>query len=683
MSVDLASNSASGGSGIVVIRYRTDRGANPPARQKVALLSDTKGDVDGGSSVVGWQQRDLNTINFDTIGVTLANDAFTLPAGFSYKIRASAPAYISRQHIIALSVNGGPYVLGTTEYNIDTGNIQTRSLLDTAVDLTLSTEDTICTIHHYVRTQQNNNGLGVRSVDLSNSVYTVVAIERLEIEGGIPGPKGDKGEKGEGGGSGDRFLAEPSLDSATAPGFAWTGDDDTGIYHAGSNVLALATGGVERLRIDQEGDVTLQGGNVISNDSNADFVVSAQNSLRLVAGASGGAASNVVIQGHYDKQQVDARLGAVLNNNKYVTSVGFDFETMEFRQDAANGIHHPDDFVINAANDFTPDATRFALSKDDLPRAYIIPPSTYSVPHNLTLRIHSGTHRNYSNYIEDNQDGTFSIVCRDHSNVINVPILGLVFYEIAKFDPTSYMLDPGAPVYTQAETDALLAGERAAERFLADPGSDSAAAPGFAWTGDQDTGMFHAGSNVLALATGGQERMRLDASGNVGIRTDAPQSALHVNGDLRTSNVTVDGTLTANNIANHDTSSEVTQKITTQPGFSPLVAYGTFLGTSSTPSFFTGPQWTGTNLNVSTSSTTSSFKVNRVATGEYHVFSPDGQDLNSFEYMGRCENPGFTLRIVGSSDNSHIVYQSYDSSATPADCIFRTWIHKHNTPYQF
>lgn len=56
----------------------------------------------------------------------------------------------------------------------------------------------------------------------------------------------------------------------------------------------------------------------------------------------------------------------------------------------------------------------------------------------------------------------------------------------------------------------------------------TAAAPGYAFTGDTDTGMFGAAANQIGFATNGSERMHIDATGNVGIGNASPTASLYI-----------------------------------------------------------------------------------------------------------------------------------------------------------
>jgi hypothetical protein len=63
-------------------------------------------------------------------------------------------------------------------------------------------------------------------------------------------------------------------------------------------------------------------------------------------------------------------------------------------------------------------------------------------------------------------------------------------------------------------------------------GDGTAGAPGIAFASDTDTGFWRPGANTLAASTGGTERVRVDASGNVGVGTSSPSEKLDVVGNI-------------------------------------------------------------------------------------------------------------------------------------------------------
>jgi len=65
----------------------------------------------------------------------------------------------------------------------------------------------------------------------------------------------------------------------------------------------------------------------------------------------------------------------------------------------------------------------------------------------------------------------------------------------------------------------------------------STAAPAYSFISDLNTGIYRPASDQLAFSTAGSERVRVNASGNVGIGTTSPSDRLHVSGgNLRVSN---------------------------------------------------------------------------------------------------------------------------------------------------
>ncbi|GIW68370.1 MAG: hypothetical protein KatS3mg099_318 [Candidatus Parcubacteria bacterium] len=64
----------------------------------------------------------------------------------------------------------------------------------------------------------------------------------------------------------------------------------------------------------------------------------------------------------------------------------------------------------------------------------------------------------------------------------------------------------------------------------------TASAPALTFTNDTDTGLYRGGTDILRLVTAGQDRVTIDASGNIGIGTTNPQYKLQVDSNTVSNN---------------------------------------------------------------------------------------------------------------------------------------------------
>ena len=147
----------------------------------VAVIADEKAfNVDGGSSVLGWQDKELNTEISDPDGiVSIASDQFTLGAG-TYLITWSVPGYkTQRQFSLLYDVTAGVDLeVSQVAYSLSNNSVQTSS--SGSYIHTITSSNTY-KIRHYINVVSTTFGKGVaHDVSGYNNIYTLVKIYKLK-----------------------------------------------------------------------------------------------------------------------------------------------------------------------------------------------------------------------------------------------------------------------------------------------------------------------------------------------------------------------------------------------------------------------------------------------------------------------------------------------------------------------
>ncbi len=142
-----------------------------------AIICDEKASgTDAGTFTQdAWRTRDLNTEIADEDGiVSISSNQFTLQAG-TYKIYASAPAYLVKEHQIKLYnvTDSADIAFGVPQYSSDAMRVTQNSELYHR--FTISAAKTF-EIRHYGELTKTNNGFGVPT-NFGNVVkYLIVEI---------------------------------------------------------------------------------------------------------------------------------------------------------------------------------------------------------------------------------------------------------------------------------------------------------------------------------------------------------------------------------------------------------------------------------------------------------------------------------------------------------------------------
>lgn len=153
--------------------------AIPPGAVASILVSDRKAiGVHAGTSVVGEQQRTLNTVISNNItGASLAGNAVTLPAG-TYAVRASAPAHRSNATRLSIRNNAtnALIALGESAYTGSDTNMSVTAILDGVFVLAVQTA---VRLTQYFGSGYADYGLGGSTPDGYENVYSNLLITKI------------------------------------------------------------------------------------------------------------------------------------------------------------------------------------------------------------------------------------------------------------------------------------------------------------------------------------------------------------------------------------------------------------------------------------------------------------------------------------------------------------------------
>jgi hypothetical protein len=151
-----------------------------PGQQKYALLREEQtAGTEGGTFTSGdWRTRTLNTTVVDEVGITLASNQFTLPAG-TYRFNSAAPGHqTSRQQTRLRNITDSTNVTSGESGFTDETNDSTVAWSRSKGQFSI-TSAKVFELQHQCSVTQTTNGLGVAANFGITEIYS--SIELLKI----------------------------------------------------------------------------------------------------------------------------------------------------------------------------------------------------------------------------------------------------------------------------------------------------------------------------------------------------------------------------------------------------------------------------------------------------------------------------------------------------------------------
>ena len=303
------------------------------------------------------------------------------------------------------------------------------------------------------------------------------------------------------------LLATPG-GSAAAPAYSFNGNATSGVYSPAINQVAIATNGTAALTVLANGRVGIGTG--------------APASALEVRGGSANAGATLLLSSPLDtaldavgyslktsNKQVDLNLGAPNGAGNFTNKF--------YVNDSVGGVR----MAIDITNGNFGIGTISPAARLDV-RSNLTSASGVDVGAQILPTVNASGTEGYTGLLVN---ATEAAVGSGNQRLLDLQVNGTSKFIVSNTGALSL----GSTVTTPNSFYGTA--------FIGSAGN--AAAPPFAFTSSNSTGMFYINTNQLGLSTGGVERMRFDASGNVGVSTTTPGATLDVNGGLRAGAATV------------------------------------------------------------------------------------------------------------------------------------------------